>query len=129
TSRTAATQPCCTRSSARPSVAAGVPMMRSAFLPKIFQTFSTRIRGAASRSMTWPRDPVSATAVTGGAYCDGRRSPRSEKPDRPALGVDVDVRRGGRSPVAWHGLHGAAECHDAAGACVCAEVAHGDGQE
>ena len=50
TSRTAVMQPVCSRSSARDSSAAGVPMMRSACGPKTFQTPSTEIRGSRVRS-------------------------------------------------------------------------------
>ena len=50
TSRTAATQPCFARSSARGRSASGVPMTRSAWRPKIFQTPSARISGAPERS-------------------------------------------------------------------------------
>ena len=46
TSRTAATQPVLARSSERDSSASGVPMMLSAFAPKIFQTPATRTTGA-----------------------------------------------------------------------------------
>ena len=46
TSRTAATQPVFARSSARGSSASGVPMIRSAFGPKIFQTPVARISGS-----------------------------------------------------------------------------------
>src|SRR3954469_1590755 len=127
TLRTAATQPCFSRSSARPSSASGVPTTRSALRPKIFQTPPTRMSGLALRSMACPDDsPVSATVVTVGAYSALRRPPRLEEPHRATLGIDVDVGRRGRLSVARHRLHVAAERHDPAGPGVGAQIADGD---
>ena len=66
TSRTAATHPCFSRSSARERSASGVPTTRPACRPKIFQTPTARISGGLLRSMSWPMEPeLSATTVTG----------------------------------------------------------------
>ena len=65
TSRTAATQPCFSRSSPRERSASGVPITRPACRPKIFQTPTAWISGALLRSMSWPMEPaVSTTTVT-----------------------------------------------------------------
>ncbi len=53
TSRTAATQPVFSRSSPRGRSASGLPMIRSAFGPKTFQTPSARIRGSPRCSSSW----------------------------------------------------------------------------
>ena len=65
TSRTAATQSCFSRSSARGRSASGVPITLSAWRPKIFQTPSARISGSPLRSISCPgATELSATAVT-----------------------------------------------------------------
>ena len=89
----------------------------SALRPKIFQTPSTRISGAARSIRGGPVGPRHATV------------PGSQK--RPTVSpslVDVDVEGGRRLAVARHRLHVAAERHDPAGARVGAEVADGHGE-
>src|SRR6266516_3919547 len=127
TSRTAATQLCFARSSLRESSASGVPTIRSALRPKIFQTPCTLISGAPLRSTSCPKDPaVSATVATATPYSDVRWNPSSKQSYRASLAVDVDVDGSWVRPVPGHRLHVAAERDDPPGAGVGAQVAHRD---
>src|SRR4051794_18304596 len=100
TSRTAATQPVFSRSSARGRSASGVPITFPALRPKIFQIPSARMSGEAPFPL--------------------------EEADGLPLLVDVDVHGGGCLPVAGHRLHVAAERDDPARPRVGAQVAHPD---
>src|SRR5947207_8314839 len=127
TLRTAATQLCFARSSLRESSASGVPTIRSALRPKIFQIPWTLMSGAPLRSISCPRDPaVSSTVATATPYSELWRNPSSKQSYRAAFPVDVDVDRGWVRSVPRHRLHIAAERNDPAGAGVGPQVAHRD---
>src|SRR4029078_7344358 len=93
TSRTAATQPVFSRSSARDSSRSGVPSTLSAFLPKIFQIPWARISGVAP---AWPLEEANGLSVL----------------------VDVAVERRRCLAEPGHRLHVAAQGNDPAGARV-----------
>jgi hypothetical protein len=95
TSRTAATHPVCSRSAARLNSASDVPMMRSAFGPKIFQIPDAAMRGSPTRPLPVTRADISTRGARVHTPLD--RRPTSAGYSRLPVGEEEGVRWRSRS--------------------------------